>query len=114
LATGVAISSSGPIAIVDAGLAIYSSTGAVTRISANESMSAVAVQTVGGVERFLTGSSTMKRYSIGGALDTTFATGQTGTHRAILPAFGKIYAGASNDFKRYSENGALEATVPMG
>jgi uncharacterized repeat protein (TIGR02059 family) len=60
----------------------------------------------------------MFRYSQAGTKDTTFGGGQTGTHNAILVngtgTSQRIFAAAGNDFKRYSANGAIEATVSIG
>jgi uncharacterized repeat protein (TIGR02059 family) len=115
----IAVAPDGKVGAADAGyFSIYSDTGVRTNVGG--AADGVATQIIGSTPYFLVGewSPALVRYSTAGVKDTTFATGQTGTHRAILvvgtSTAQRIFAGATNDFKRYTANGALEATVGMG
>ncbi|MSZ94558.1 MAG: hypothetical protein F2584_10795, partial [Actinobacteria bacterium] len=116
----IAVASDGKIGAGDAAyFSIYSDAGVRTNVTSS-AVNGITTQTVGSNPYFLVGegSSSLTRYSTAGVKDATFATGQSGTHRAILvvgtSTAQRIFAGASNDFKRYTANGALESTVAMG
>ena len=110
----------GKIWVGDAGVKSITTAGASTDVTANnQTTRSLAVQeTESGTFVIAGGSNFIFRYSAAGVKDTTFGTGQSGTHNVLLVngtgASQKIFAGATNDFKRYSASGALEATVGMG
>jgi uncharacterized repeat protein (TIGR02059 family) len=117
----VAVAANGSIGIGDAaGFSIYSDAGVRNTLWTNGQVYALATQMVGSTQYFLVGGGTspLMRFSTAGVKDATFATGQTGIHRAIVDVgtstAERIFAGSANDFKRYTANGALEATVAMG
>ena len=110
----------GKIWVGDAGVASITSAGVSTDVTAkNQTTYSLAVQVTGSGTFVLAGGSNfIFRYSAAGVKDTTFGTGQSGSHNVLLVygtgASQKIFAGSGNDFKRYSANGALENTVGMG
>ena len=110
----------GKIWVGDAGVKSITTAGASTDVTANNQTTlSLAVQVTGSGTFVLAGGSNfIFRYSAAGVKDTTFGTGQSGTHNVLLvngtDTSQKIFAGATNDFKRYSASGALEATVGMG
>jgi len=110
----------GKIWVGDAGVKSITTAGVSTDVTANnQTTKSLAVQvTASGTFVIAGGSNFIFRYSAAGVKDTTFGTGQSGAHN-VLHVYGsgasqKIFAGAGNDFKRYSANGALENTVGMG
>ena len=110
----------GKIWVGDAGVKSITTAGVSTDVTANnQTTKSLAVQvTASGTFVLAGGSNFIFRYSAAGVKDTTFGTGQSGAHN-VLHVYGsgasqKIFAGAGNDFKRYSANGALENTVGMG
>jgi uncharacterized repeat protein (TIGR02059 family) len=117
----ITVAANGSVGIGDAaGFSIYSDAGVRNTLWTNGQVYGMATQTVGSTQYFLVGGGTspLMRYSTAGVKDATFSTGQSGTHRAIIvvgtSTAERIFAGASNDFKRYTANGALESTVAMG
>jgi uncharacterized repeat protein (TIGR02059 family) len=118
----IVVAPDGKIWVADnGGTRAYTSAGAVTVSSIWEGVIpyALAVQTIGTTSYILAGANgQIYRYSSSGVKDTTFGSGQTGTHN-VLHVYGtstaqKIFTGAGSDFKRFTANGVLESTVAMG
>ena len=101
-------------------VAVFSTTGSVlfTLWDGWVPQSFAVQETASGTFILVGTTGVMYRYSQAGTKDTTFGGGQSGNHNALL-VYGtgtsqRIFAAAGNDFKRYSANGALEATVSIG
>jgi uncharacterized delta-60 repeat protein len=120
--TAIVVAPDGKIWVTDnGGTRAYNTNGSIAVASKWEGFVpySLAVQTVGTTNYILSGASgQIFRYTADGVKDTTFGTGQTGQHNALLvhgsSTAQKIFAGVGTDFKRYTANGVLESTVAAG